>query len=366
VGSNSIRWGTITYALRISVLALCVSASAWAQSVSSAPEISTDGAKVDHYPAHDVRFPNGVRGISGIVYSEPNGYRALTLDLYHPPNSLPRPKDGFPLVLYIHGGGWLAGNARRSVPFVDFPGVLASLSSRGYVVASIEYRLSGEAKFPAQVEDVKAAIRWLRLHASTYDVDASRFMTWGVSAGGYLSGFVAVDCNKSALDPSEWEPSSVPDATAPQIMSSTVSDCVQGAVSWYGVFDFATIGAQAQQDKAMSRENPQAPEWQLLGCFGNSKCDPKRIAAASPVTYVDRNDPPILLIAGTEDTLVPYQQTLEMAERLKATGAHSELIVLPGVNHSFIGKTPAQTRDANLKALDATFRFIDRTMKNAH
>jgi acetyl esterase/lipase len=267
-------------------------------------------------------------------------------------------------VLYIHGGGWVAGNARRSVPFVDFPGVLASLSSRGYVVASIEYRLSGEAKFPVQLEDVKASIRWLRLHASTYGIDSSRFMTWGVSAGGYLSGLVAVSCKKPALEAGQQERSSVPDAKAAPVPSLELSDCVQGAVSWYGIFDFATIGAQAQEDKAMSREDPQAPEWQLLGCFGNSKCDPGRIAAASPVTYVDRNAPPMLLIVGSEDTLVPYQQTLEMADKLKAAGTQSELIVLPGMNHSLIGKTPVQTRDANLRALEATFRFIDKTMKN--
>jgi acetyl esterase/lipase len=353
-------------ALRASVLVLCVSTSAWAQVATSAPQVSTDGAKVDHYPAHDVEFPNGVVGTSGIIYSEPIGYRALTLDLYRPPRSLARPAAGFPLVIYIHGGGWLAGNARRSVPFVDFPGVLASLSSRGYVVASIEYRLSGEAKFPAQVEDLKESIRWLRLNAASYDIDSSHVMAWGVSAGGYLSVMAAVDCDRGEFDPAQRVRSSVPDAKAPEVASATVSDCVQGAVSWYGVFNFATIAAQAQQEKAMSRDDPQAPEWQFLGCFGNSKCDPKRIADASPVTYVDRKDPPILLIVGSEDRLVPHQQTLEMADRLKAAGARTELIVLPGMNHSLIGKTPDETRDANLRALDATFRFIDETLKGGH
>ncbi len=351
--------------LGVSLLALCASVSCWAQLPSPVPEVSADGAKADRYPAHDVAFPNGVRGISGVVYSEPAGYRALTLDLYLPPGSLRTPA-GFPLVLYIHGGGWLAGNARRSVPFVDFPGVLASLASRGYVVASMEYRLSGEAKFPAQLEDVKGSIRWLRLHASTYDIDPSRFMTWGVSAGGYLSGLAAVTCNKFAPGQGMREQSSIPDAKAAPIPSSSVSDCVQGAVSWYGIFDFATIAAQAQQDKALSREDPGAPEWQLLGCFGNSKCDRGKIAAASPVTYVDRNDPPMLLIVGSGDKLVPYQQTGEMAEKLKAAGAPVELIVLPGLNHSFLGKTAEETRDGNLKALDATFRFIDKTFKNEH
>ena len=353
-------------ALRMSALAVCVSIPALAQLPTPPPEVSADKAKADHYQAQDVAFPNGVKGIPGVVYSELVGYRALTLDLYLPPTSLKRPAVGFPLVLYIHGGGWLAGNARRSVPFVDFPSVLASLSARGYVVASIEYRLSGEAKFPAQAEDVKASIRWLRLHASTYQIDSSRFLAWGVSAGGYLSSLAAVSCETPALDRKQSAQNFVPDTIAAPITTSNVSECVQGAVAWYGVFDLATIATQAQQDKAMSREDPQAPEWQLIGCFGNSKCDPKQIAAASPVTYVDRNDPPMLLIVGSEDTLVPHQQTLEMAERLKAAEVQYDLVILTGVSHSFIGKTVAETRDANLRALDATFRFIDKTIKNDH
>jgi acetyl esterase/lipase len=353
-------------ALRISALTVCISIPALAQLPTPPPEISADKAMADHYPTHDVALPNGVRGISGVVYSEPVGYRALTLDLYLPPTSRERPAGGFPVVLYIHGGGWLAGNARRSVPFVDFPSVLASLSAKGYVVASIEYRLSGEAKFPAQAEDVKASIGWLRRHASTYGIDSSRFVAWGVSAGGYLSSLAAVSCQTPALDPKQSAQNSVPDTSAAPITTSNVSDCVQGAVAWYGVFDLATIATQAQQDKAMSRDDPKAPEWQLIGCFGNSRCDPKQIAAASPVTYVNRNDPPMLLIVGSEDRLVPHQQTLEMAERLKAAGVQCELVILPGVSHSFIGKTPAETREANLKALDATFRFIDKTMKNDH
>jgi dipeptidyl aminopeptidase/acylaminoacyl peptidase len=140
---------------------------------------------------------------------------------------------------------------------------------------------------------------------------------------------------------------------------------VQGAATWYGVFDMATIAAQARQDKAMSRDVPEAPEWQLLGCFGNKKRKPKQIAAASPVTYVDRNDPPMLLIVGSPDTTVPYQQTLEMADRIEAACVKHRLIVLPGVNHSFIGENLEQTRDANLKALSATLQFFDQTIGNA-
>lgn len=339
---------------------LSITALAEAQPLTPPTEVAADIVKVDRYPAHSVTFPNGVKGIPGMVYWEPVGYRPLTLDLYLPPSTVSRPAAGFPLVLYLHGGGWMTGDTHRSGPFVDFPGVLAALAGRGYVVAAIQYRLSGEAKFPAQAQDAKAAIRWLRLHASEYGIDPDKALTWGMSAGGHLAGLTAVSCNAAGLEPKQPHKSFLPDTKSDPITSSHVSDCVQGGVSWYGVFNMATITAQSRQDKAMTRDVPDAPEWRLLGCYG-SACGEQTIAAASPVTYVDRTDPPMLLIVGSEDTAVPYSQTLEMADKLKAAGVKHELIILPGVNHGFIGNTPDQTREANLKALEATFRFIDKT-----
>jgi acetyl esterase/lipase len=317
-------------------------------------------AKMDTYPVHDVNFPNGVRGIPGVVYWEPIGFRPLTLDLYLPPSSIEKPSTGFPLVVYIHGGAWIGGDSRQTWPFDDFPSVLASLSAKSYVVASIEYRLSSEAKFPAQAQDVKAAIRFLRLNASKYGINPAKAVTWGVSAGGHLAALAGVSCNAEALEPKQPNNPFAP-AKADPLASSNVSDCVQGSIAWYGVFDFATVVAQSEQDKAMSRDFPKAPEWQLLGCYGKD-CKPEQIAAVSPVSYVDSNDPPMLLIVGAEDKVVPYHQTLEMAEKLKTAGVKHELIVLTGSNHGFMGKTPEQTRDDNLKALEATFQFIDQTI----
>jgi len=332
--------------------ALAILASAFpapAQILSPPPEIAPQRVQEDRYPPPQIVFPNDVEGIPGVVYWEPPGYRPLTLDLYLPAETVEPPADGFPLVVFIHGGGWMDGDTRRMGAFVDFPGVLASLAARGYVVASIEYRLSGEAVFPAQIQDVKAAIRWLRSKASAYGIDPKRAVTWGVSAGGHLAALAAVSCNARALEP------------APP---SNVSDCVQAAVSWYGVFDLSTIAAQARKDKALSRDAADAPEWRLLGCFAR-KCKKGRIASASPITYVDASDPPMLLVAGDADLTVPYHQTLEMAEKLRAAGVSYELLVLPGVEHGLLGKTPEATREANLKALEATFRFIDRTTKPA-
>lgn len=346
-------------------MAFSISASAAEQLPLPLPEVATEIVKLDRYPAHDAVFPGGVRGIPGVVYWRPVGYRPLTLDLYLPPNSVERPATGLPLVVYIHGGGWMVGDARRSGPFVDFPGVLAALSAKGYAVASIEYRLSGEAKFPAQAQDVKAAIRWLRLNASKYGIDPARAVTWGVSAGGHLAGLAAVSCKAAAFVPQQLVKSFAPETKVDPIISADVSDCVQGGVVWYGLFNLATIADQARKDKALSRDAPEAPEWQLLNCFGSKTCKPKQITAASPVAYVDRSDPPMLLITGTEDRMVPYHQTLEMAEKLKAAGVKHELIVLPELNHNFFGKTPEETSEANQKALAATFRFIEQTIGNA-
>ena len=255
----------------------------------------------------------------------------------------------------------MSGDTRRSGPFVDFPGVLASLAARGYVVASIEYRLSGEAAFPAQARDVKAAIRWLRLNASEYGIDPARAAAWGVSAGGHLAGMAAVSCGAVALAPVQKAKAGAPDAKADPVDSAGASDCVQAGIAWYGVFNMSTIRAQAREAKAMPRDNPDAPEWRLLDCF-DGECRQGELETASPVVYVDPGDPPMLLIVGTADRTVPCRQTLEMAETLKAAGVKHELIVMPGIDHGFIGKTPEETRDANRKALEATFRFIDRTI----
>jgi hypothetical protein len=199
-------------------------------------------------------------------------------------------------------GGWSGGGKNGGQPFEDFPGVLSSLSARGYVVASIEYRLSGEAKFPMPAQDVKAAIRWLRSRASEYGIDPRRAMTWGFSAGAHLAGLVAVSCNVPALEPIQTFKSELPDTLG----APNISDCVQGAVTWYGIFDIATIAVQARREKALSRDVPDAPEWRLLGCFAR-KCNSGQIAAASPVTYVDREGPAYVVDNGNggQDCALP-------------------------------------------------------------
>ncbi|HTM04591.1 MAG TPA: alpha/beta hydrolase [Vicinamibacterales bacterium] len=329
-----------------------------AQVPSPPPQIASALSRMDRHSATTVTFANGTRSIQDLEYWNPVGYRPLTLDVYLPPTSLRRPRAGFPLVIEIHGGGWMIGNKRANGPFVDWPTVLASLSAKGYVVAAVDYRLSSEGLFPLQAQDIKASIRWLRLNASKYGIDRRRVLTWGESAGAHLAALTTVSCGAGALEPREVKNIF---GISSEVTSTRVSDCVQAGVTWFGVFNMASIQGQAREAHALSRDERDAPEWRLLGCFA-TQCRPAQLTAASPIAYVDAKDPPMMLIVGSDDTTVPMQQTIEMSDKLAAVGVKHELIVLPGVNHSFIGKTPEKTREANLAALAATFRFIDETI----
>ena len=181
---------------------------------------------VDLYPDRVTRFPGGVTSLADVTYSVIPGYRPLVVDLYLPSKGKAAPK---PLILYIHGGGWVGGNMRQSAVIADFPRLLASLATEGFVVASLEYRLSGEAPFPAQVQDARAAIRFLKTNAAKYGIDPARVALFGGSAGGHLTALTALSCGDASLDVK-------PEAAG--------SECVQGAVTWYGVFDFAKMLAR--------------------------------------------------------------------------------------------------------------------------
>ncbi len=298
--------------------------------------VSEQPALADVYPDRVTPFPNGVTSLADVVYSSLPGFRPLIVDIY-----MPQDKALKPLILYIHGGGWMGGHTRHSGALADFPKVLARLASEGFVVASLEYRLSGEAPFPAQLQDARAAIRFLKANAAKYGIDASRVGVWGGSAGGHLTGLVANTCGETAVDP----------APAP-----TGSECVQAAVTWYGVFDFAPMLKRA------AAANPAGAEQNLLRCRPE-ECSPEQVAAASPIAHVDRNDPPMLLIHGDKDAVVDVSQSHLMEARLRSVGVPVEAMYISGVDHSFIGVSPADTRAATLKATNATFDFFHKTLK---
>lgn len=305
--------------------AICCGTAAFAQSPARDFPVAAAPALDDRMPNPPVEFANGVKAWRDVVYQTNPGYRPQIVDIYMPPTPGPHP-----LILYIHGGGWVAGHTRHSGALANFPEVLAALAAEGFTVASLEYRLAGEARFPAQLQDVNASLRFLRGHAGEYRIDPARLGVWGGSAGGHLSALAAVTCKDTALDPAAGN-----------------DQCIQAAAIWYGVFDFAPMSASADGNAAGGR---------LLGC--DKACPADKIASVSPVTYIDRKDPPFLLIHGELDRVVPAAQSRIGEAALRKAGVPVETIYIPGVDHSFIGSTPEATRDATLKATNATFDFF--------
>jgi acetyl esterase/lipase len=279
----------------------------------------------DPLPERETRWANTAVTLTDVVYASLPGYRALHLDLYRPTGgTAPRP-----LVVFLHGGGWAYANARVGSPFRNFPAVLATLVERGYVVASIEYRFSSEAHYPAQLEDVQTAIRYLRNYAARFGIDGRRVGLWGMSGGAYLAGMGALNCAEGA--------------------------CVQGWVGWFGPYDLsAYVRAHADDsDGKFVRA--------LLGCAAE-QCEATTLDAASPVQYVDGKDPPALLVQGMTDASLAASQPEELARKLRSAGVPVDVLFIPQVGHGLIGPTDAVTKDASRQALTATFDFFDRVL----
>ena len=224
----------------------------------------------------------------------------------------------------------MSGHARHCGAFENWPLVLASLAARGYVVASVNYRLSGEATSPAAAHDVANAVRWLRSQATRYSIDKQRLGIWGVSAGGQLAAITGAACESAGGE----------------------SACVQAVAAWYGVFDLAPMLVTA---------DATSPPARYLGCVTGA-CSSEAISIASAIQHVDESDPPFLLIHGSRDRTVPPSQSIAFHSALEAHRVNSQLVIIDDVDHSFIGSTPAATRAASLQALNATIAFFDRTL----
>ncbi|MCC6539872.1 MAG: DUF3237 family protein [Bryobacterales bacterium] len=236
-------------------------------------------------------LPAGARATRDLAYAAPSPHPRQKLDLYWFPGAVAVPR---PLIVWIHGGAFRAGDKTEGIS-------LAPLEW-GYAMASLNYRLSGDAKFPAQIDDVKAALRWLREHASEYGIDPARIGVWGSSAGAHLASLAAV--------------------TQP----------VQCVVDFFGPSDFLSISSQAVPPlSTIDRARPDAPEWQLLG----GMLDEKRALAAeaSPITHVSRDDPPFLIFHGDRDPLVPLAQSETFHAALRQAGVDSTFVPVPGAAH---------------------------------
>jgi acetyl esterase/lipase len=242
-----------------------------------------------------------------VAYSAPAGFRPLELDLY-------TPADGpAPVIVFVHGGGWRHGTRAVFVPtWRDWrPSPFHRLVRAGFAVASIDYRLSGEAVFPAQLEDVHASVRWLRGRVGELGVDASRIVAWGESAGAHLAALLGLTGGRR-------------DADGP-------SGAVAGVVDWYGAADLTTMAAQAMPTAIARSDDPDSRESQLLGVpVGEA---PELARRASPVNHVHPAAPPFHIAHGDVDRFVPVAQSRQLADSLRGAGVAVEFTEVPGADH---------------------------------
>lgn len=227
------------------------------------------------------------------------------LDLYLPDDKFPAP---FPLIVWIHGGGWEQGNKN------DTPAVGAIYF--GYAVASMNYRLSHQAIFPAQIQDCRAAIRWLRANANKYKINPDRIGVWGASAGGHLSALLGTS---GAHDKPEWDTSDPP----------AFSCDVQAVCDWYGPTDLEQLWNSSMSTHRWDKQkNP------LSRLFGGPVPEKSILAStANPIPYITPKAPPFLIMHGDRDTLVPLSQSQLLQDALKKAGVETDLIVVSGNGH---------------------------------
>jgi len=238
--------------------------------------------------------PSGVSVYKNLSYA-PGGHELQKLDLYVPENG----EGPFPLIVWIHGGAWRYGSKENCVAL--------PWAKKGFAVASIGYRLSQHAKFPAQIEDCQAAIGWLRAQARKYNIDEDRVAAWGDSAGGHLASLLG-----TAGDSFEWKRA-----------QPSRSLRVQAVIDWYGRVDLTRVCT-----------DPSMADSPVAGLLGGSREKIAELARqASPILHVSRDDPPFLIMHGDRDDVVPLWQSVAFEKALKNAGVEANLIVLKGAGH---------------------------------
>jgi acetyl esterase/lipase len=262
--------------------------------------------------------------VKDLVYASPDG-KPLLADIYLPQNTENPPR----VILWLHGGGWRFGDRRLG------PDLSRHYAERGFAMASVDYRLSTDAIFPAQIRDVKTAIRWLRSAASRYGFDASRVGLWGSSSGGHLAALAATS-NAGTFEDGEIE-------------YQGYSSGVQAVVDGYGPTDFLQMDGHRdpsgkpsddpesiQLPAGASSASPGSPESLFLGAPIQS-C-PQLVRDANPITYVRSGMAPFYILHGTSDTAVPAHQSELLYEALAAHGNDVTLCLIEGLGHGFLNR----------------------------
>jgi acetyl esterase/lipase len=255
-----------------------------------------------------------------LVYAKA-GDTELKLDLARPADDSGR----YPGILVIHGGAWRGGSKDQ------MRGALSEFAAHGYVAISPQYRFCPRETFPAQVHDVKAAVRWLKTNAAKYHLDTRHIGAVGFSAGGHLALMLGLT---SASDGLEGDaPADAPDTR------------IQAVVNYFGPTDLAA-------DDIPEVSRPLVKDF--LG--GSPRDKPEAAAKASPLTYVSKDDPPILSFQGTKDPLVPYNQATKLTDALTKAGVAGRVEFLIGAGHGWRGPELERTKND-------TFAFLDKHLK---
>lgn len=260
-------------------------------------------------------LPGGGRVWRELFYAQPFGFRALTLSLAVPSGEGPHP-----VVVYIHGGGWMQGHPHSMHPNLAAMGFVDQFLAAGYAVARISYRLSGEGKFPTQVQDCKAALRYLAHHAALFGIDKDRIAALGESAGGHLALMLGLDL------PPEFDGTEGVEGPTPR---------VGAVIDWYGVTDMLTLDAQSLPNARFKHDTAESASGRLIG--GKPSDNPEAARLASPITWVSAKAAPTLIQHGVNDSVVPPGQGETMHAALVAAGAVSEWQPIENADHCFIG-----------------------------
>ncbi|WP_068136158.1 alpha/beta hydrolase [Roseimaritima ulvae] len=284
----------LTILFSVLVIPLCIPLAAQAQQRPTRP-LRQRGSNA----------PADVNVLRDVVYGSGGG-RDLKMHIVLPKEPSADPA---PVYVWIHGGGWQAGTKEGGVRQV------APMVRSGFVGATIEYRLSGEAPFPAQIEDCKCAIRFLRAHAEKYNIDPQRIAVGGSSAGGHLVALLGTSGGIAELEGSGgW---------------ADQSSAVQAVVDLYGPTDFQLFVTTPGYER---HNEAGSPESKLLG-GGEVLPQTEKIKRVNPITYVDADDPPFLIIHGSKDRTVPSNQSQALHKALKSAGVESTLHVIEGAGH---------------------------------
>jgi acetyl esterase/lipase len=268
-----------------------------------------------------MRVPEGVKVLRDLEYVH-GGHERNRLDMY-----LPEKADHpMPVIVWIHGGAWLSGSKDRPA------GIF--FTTKGYALASINYRLSQHAPFPAQIQDCKAAIRWLRANAKMYNLDPDHIGVWGASAGGHLVALLGTAGGVKDLD-----------GTGRNLDQSSR---VQAVVDWFGPTDFTAMGGW--------HDGPESPEARLIG--GPVQENREKATKANPITYIDNSTASFLIMHGDRDNTVPLGQSELLAQALKKAGVEVMFRIVEGAGHG----GPQFTSPENRKLVED---FFDKHLRRA-